>query len=163
MIKNQYRMNKRKNSLAQKIIGLLIILVMAGMLEIGFGFVLLDRYRTEIRNMETTVLNSYITRTNQTFNMINSNVRSLLFESTETVSSRNTGDVRSMSASPLSICFYHRLKTIRLSIQKKANGSLSISLYVPFTAAPKGSRVPGSNLLILPLTFYRFLLLTVPV
>lgn len=78
MIKNQYRMNKRKNSLAQKIIGLLIILVMAGMLEIGFGFVLLDCYRTEIRNMETTVLNSYITRTNQTFNMINSNVRSLL-------------------------------------------------------------------------------------
>lgn len=83
MMKNQHQMNKRKNSLAQKIIGLLIILVMAGMLEIGFGFVLLDRYRTEIRNMENTVLNSYITRTNQTFSMINSNVRSILFESTE--------------------------------------------------------------------------------
>lgn len=83
MLKSQHAVSKRKNSLAQKIIVLLIILVVAGLLEIGFGFILLNRYRTEIRDMENTVLNTYITRTNQTFNMINANVRSLLFESSE--------------------------------------------------------------------------------
>ncbi|MFR8317609.1 MAG: hypothetical protein ACLU94_05615, partial [Catenibacillus sp.] len=83
MLKSQHAVSKRKNSLAQKIIVLLIILVVAGLLEIGFGFILLNRYRTEIRDMENTVLNTYITRINQTFNMINANVRSLLFESSE--------------------------------------------------------------------------------
>ena len=57
---------KRKNFLAQKIIVLLIILVVAGLLEIGFGFILLNRYRIEIRRGKYGSSIPIFTRTNQT-------------------------------------------------------------------------------------------------
>lgn len=83
MNKRDHSAARHQKSLAKKIIYLLIILVMAGLIEISLGFILLHRYRTEIEDMESTVTDAYITRTNQIFSMLNTSIRSLLFDSSE--------------------------------------------------------------------------------
>lgn len=75
--------NKKKKSLAGKIVWIAVILIFAGLLEVAVGYTLLDKYHVQVADMEYKLTEVYMTKINQNFNMINTSVRSMLFDGQE--------------------------------------------------------------------------------
>lgn len=69
--------------MAGKIVWIAVILVFAGLLEVAVGYTLLNKYHSQVADMEYKLTDVYMTKTNQNFNMINTSVRSMLFDGQE--------------------------------------------------------------------------------
>lgn len=77
------RKPQKKHSLAGKILWIAVVLIAAGLLEVAVGYTLLDKYHSQVADMEYKLTDVYMTKINQTFSMLNTSVRSMLFDGQE--------------------------------------------------------------------------------
>lgn len=75
--------NRKTRTLTGQISRIVLILILVGVIETAVAYMMLDWYHAQVAELEYIISDIYLSQTDQNFNLINTSVRSMLYDRSE--------------------------------------------------------------------------------